>query len=230
MSGTRLEWGFTVQITKKSLAASLLSLCLVALASCGSVSETPATNKTQLLLNSSVSTLSFGSVAVSSSSVQNVTLTNAGRAKVTISQVLVAGAGFNSTGGSSGLILEPGQSSTLTSTFAPSASGVATGKITVSSNASNSPVSILLSGTGAALSAHSVILSWTGDSGIAAYNAYSSPASGGPFVRLTSTPLSSPNYTDTTVQSGRTYYYVVTAVNSSNEESTYSREVTAIVP
>jgi fibronectin type 3 domain-containing protein len=150
---------------------------------------------------------------------------------VTISKVLVAGAGFNSTGGSSGLILEPGQSTTLTSTFAPSATGVASGKITVSSNASNSPASILLSGSGVAPGAHSVALSWTGGaSGITGYHTYSSTVSGGPFVRMTSTPLSSPSYTDTSVQSGRTYHYVVTAINSSDQESAYSSEVTAIVP
>jgi fibronectin type 3 domain-containing protein len=45
-----------------------------------------------------------------------------------------------------------------------------------------------------------------------------------------STASSDPSYTDTTVQTGRTYYYVVTAVSSSNQESGYSSEVTAIVP
>ena len=221
-----------MQIAKKNLAASLITLCLLALASCGSVSGTaPTPAAAHSLLNSSASSLSFGSVNVSSSSVQNVTLTNAGKANVTISRVLVAGAGFDSSGGSSGLILTPGQSTTLTSTFAPSASGVATGKITVSSNASNSPASIALSGTGVAAASHSVVLSWTGGaSGTNGYHAYSSTVSAGPFVRMTSTRLSSPSYTDTSVQTGRTYYYVVTAVNSSNQESAYSSEVTAIVP
>jgi hypothetical protein len=314
MPGTRLEWELTVQIVKKTLAASLITLCLLALAACGSISETtvPAITKQPLsrtltvgqsvtfsveasgtpaltyqwkrsgtvvsgatsasyttraatisdngaqftvvvsnakgnvtsnpalltvseagllLLNSSASNLSFGSVTVSSSSVQKVTLTNAGKGNVTISQVLVAGAGFDSTGGSSGLILAPGQSTTLTSTFAPSATGVATGKITVSSNASNSPASILLSGSGVASGSHSVTLSWTGGaSGITGYHAYSSTISGGPFVRMTSAALTTPSFRDTSVQSGRTYYYVVTALDSSNQESVYSSEATAIVP
>jgi uncharacterized protein (DUF58 family) len=303
-----------VQIAKKTLAASLITLCLLALAACGSISEAPALAITAqplsrtltvgqsatfsveasgapaltyqwtkngkvvsgatsasyttraatvsdngakftvvvsnakgtvtsnpalltvsaaglLLLNSSASTLSFGSVSVSSSSVQKVTLTNAGKANVTISQVLVAGAGFDSTGGSSGLILAPGQSTTLTSTFAPSATGAATGKITVSSNASNSPASISLSGSGVASSSHSVTLSWTDSaSGITGYHAYSSTVSGGPFAKMTSTALTTPSFRDTNVQSGQTYYYVVTALNSSNQESAYSSVVTAIVP
>jgi len=37
-------------------------------------------------------------------------------------------------------------------------------------------------------------------------------------------------YTDSTVTSGTTYYYVATAVNSGSEESGYSNQATAVVP
>jgi hypothetical protein len=202
--------------------------------SAGSVTSNPASLTVSkigtLVLSSSTSKLNFGNVSISSSSAQHIILTNAGSSDVTISQVLVAGAGFNSTA-SNGLTLSPGQITTLTSTFAPSASGAATGKVTVSSNASNSPASISLSGTGVAAGVHSVALSWTGAvSGVTGYNAYASTVSGGPFVKMTSTPLTSPSYTDNSVQSDRTYYYVVTALNASDQESAYSSEVTAIVP
>ncbi len=183
-----------------------------------------------LLLNSSSSVLNFGNVNVSSTGTQNLTLTNAGSSNVTISQVLIAGAGFN-TSNASGIILSPGQSTTLTSTFAPSASGSASGSITVSSNATNSPSSISLSGNGVAAVAHTVQLSWSGAvSGVTGFNTYSSTVSGGPYVKMTSTPLSSPSFTDTSVQTGQTYYYVVTAINSSSQESGFSGEVMAIVP
>jgi hypothetical protein len=183
-----------------------------------------------LLLNSSSSSLSFGSVNVASSGTQNVTMTNAGNSNVTIGQVMVAGAGFNSTG-ASGIILAPGQSTTLTSTFAPSASGAAAGSITVSSNASNSPSSISLTGMGVAAVNHTASLSWAAAvSGVTGFNAYSSSTPGGPYTKLTFSPVTSPSYTDSSVQSGRTYYYVVTAVNASNQESGYSSEVSAIVP
>jgi hypothetical protein len=183
-----------------------------------------------LLLNSSSSALSFGNVNVSSTGTQNVTLTNAGNSNVTISQVLVAGPGFNSSN-ASGIILTPGQTTTLTSTFAPSTNGSASGSINVSSNATNSPASISLSGTGVTVVNHSVQLSWSGAvSGVTGFNTYSSTVSGGPYVKMTSTPVSAPSYTDNSVQTGRTYYYVVTAMNSSNQESGYSSEVTAIVP
>ena len=183
-----------------------------------------------LLLNSSASTLSFGNVNVASTGTQNVTMTNAGNSNVTIGQVTVGGAGFNATG-ASGIILAPGQSTTLTSTFAPSASGAAAGSITVSSNASNSPSSISLTGMGVAAVNHTVTLNWSAAvAGVTGFNAYSSPVSGGPYVKMTSNPLTSATYIDNSVQTGRTYYYVVTAVNASSQESGYSSEVSSIVP
>jgi len=183
-----------------------------------------------LLLNSSVSSLNFGNVSVSGSSTQTITMTNAGNSSVTIAQVLVAGAGFNSTG-ASGVTLAPGQTTALTSTFAPSASGAASGKITVSSNATNSPSNISLSGMGVTATAHTVALSWApAVTGVTGFRTYVSMVSGGPYVEMGSVPSSTSAYTDTSVQSGHTYYYVVTAVDSTNQESLYSSEVAAIVP
>jgi fibronectin type 3 domain-containing protein len=37
-------------------------------------------------------------------------------------------------------------------------------------------------------------------------------------------------YNDSTVVSGQTYYYVVTAVNASSLESGYSNQVQAVIP
>lgn len=182
-----------------------------------------------LSLNSSVSRLAFGNVNVSSSSAQMITLTNGGNGKVTISQVLVAGAGFNSTA-ANGITLAPGQSTTLTSTFTPAANGAASGSISVTSNATNSPAVITTTGTGVAAANHTVALSWVGAaSGVTGFNAYVGTASGGPYLKLTSTPLTTATFSDSSVQSGNTYYYVVTAVNASNEESGYSSEVAAVV-
>jgi hypothetical protein len=183
-----------------------------------------------LLLNSSVSSLNFGNVNVSASSTQNITMTNAGNSSVTIAQVMVAGAGFNSTG-ASGMTLAPGQTTALTSTFAPSASGAASGKITVSSNATNSPASISLSGMGVTATAHTVALSWApAVTGVTGFRTYVSMVSGGPYVEMGSVPSTTPAYTDSSAQSGQTYFYVVTAIDASNNESLYSSEVAAIVP
>jgi hypothetical protein len=195
---------------------------------CNAVTTT--SSAATLLLNSSISSLNFGNVSVSGSSTQNITMTNAGNSSVTIAQVMVAGAGFNVTG-ASGITLAPGQTTALTSTFAPSASGTATGKITVSSNATNSPASISLSGAGVTAAAHTVALSWApAATGVTGFKTYVSAVSGGPYVEVGSVSSTTPAYTDSSVQSGHTYYYVVTAVGSTNQESLYSSEVAAIVP
>ncbi len=185
-----------------------------------------------LLLNSGSSSLSFGSVNVSSSSTQTAALTNSGNSSVTISNVTVSGAGFNASGVSSGLILAPGQAAILTVTFAPFAAGSVTGSVSVASNASNSPDTISLSGTGVSVVNHSVALSWSPSTStmVVGYNAYSSAQPGGPYTKLTSTPVAATSYTDTAVQSAQTYYFVVTAVDSSNVESAYSAEVSAVIP
>jgi len=195
---------------------------------CNAVTTTSAA--ATLLLNSSVSRLNFRNVNVSSSNTQNITMINAGNSSVTIAQVMVAGAGFNTTG-ASGVTIAPGETTTLASTFAPSASGTATGKITVSSNATNSPASISLSGTGVAAVPHTVALSWApAVTGVIGFKTYVSMVSGGPYVQMGYVPSTTPAYTDSSVQSGQSYFYVVTAVDASNHESLYSSEVAAIVP
>jgi hypothetical protein len=202
--------------------------------SVGSTTSSAATltvNATTALLNASSTSLSFGSVTLSATSSQNVTLTNAGNSNITISNVSVSGAGFNASGVSTGLILTPGQAATLSASFTPAATGSVTGNVTVTSNASNSPDTIALSGTGLVLINHSVSLSWTpSTSTVIGYHSYSGTVSGGPYVKLTSTPVPTTSYTDTTVQSGKTYYYVVTSVDSNNTESTFSTERSANIP
>jgi hypothetical protein len=158
-------------------------------------------------------------------------LTNAGNSSVTISNVSVAGAGFNAGGGLSGVILSPGQTATLSATFAPATAGSVTGGITVTSNASNSPAVIALSGTGMAPVTHSVLLSWVpSTSSVTGYNVYSSSISGGPYSKLTASPVAATNFIDGGASGVQTYYYVVTAVSSTSVESGYSAQVSASVP
>ena len=200
----------------------------------GSVTSTAAVltvNAAASILDSSAASLAFGSVNVSSSNTQRVTLTNAGSSSVTISNVMVAGAGFGASGVSSGLILSSGQSAALSATFDPASGGSATGSITVTSNAANSPIVIALSGTGVAPTTYSVSLNWApSTSSVTGYNVYSSTVSGGPYAKLTPAPVGATDYTDNSVQQGNTYYYVVTAVNSQNQESAYSAQASASVP
>ena len=121
--------------------------------SAGNVTSNPATltvNTTASQLTANPATLSFGNVNVGANSSQNVTLTNSGSASITISNVSMSGPGFTVSGVSSGLILAAGKTATLDVTFAPTASGSDTGSVTVTSNATNSPAKISLSGTGTA--------------------------------------------------------------------------------
>jgi hypothetical protein len=75
----------------------------------------------------------------------------------------------------------------------------------------------------------SVVLAWLDNTEIdlAGYNVYRSTTSGGPYVKLTSSIRTDPNYNDTDVSMGTTYYYVVTAVDLGGLESEYSGEVSA---
>lgn len=68
-------------------------------------------------------------------------------------------------------------------------------------------------------------LSWTGVT-CDSYRVYRATTSGGPYS-LVASGLGSPDYSDTTVEAGVTYFYVVTAVNAPNCESGYSNQASA---
>ena len=78
---------------------------------------------------------------------------------------------------------------------------------------------------------HSVSLSWSpsSSSGISYYKVYRGTVSGGSYTLLMNN-VNSTLYTDSNVQSGTTYYYVTTAVDSSGTESAYSNEAQAVIP
>lgn len=194
------------------------------------VSLVVSANSSPGALTPSATSLNFNSVAVGSSSVLPVTLTNSGTSNITVSSMSISGAGFNASGVPTGTILTAGQTATLNVTFGPAATGSATGTITVTSNATNSPLAISLAGTAVQPVQHSVALSWTDTSSVAGYNVYQTTVSGGPYTKLTSSLDTLPSYTDSTVTDGQTYYYVVTAVGSNGLESAYSNVVSAVIP
>lgn len=78
---------------------------------------------------------------------------------------------------------------------------------------------------------HSVTLSWVASTSVVAgYDAYRSATSGGPYTKISSGLVVGTSYVDMAVSAGQTYYYVVTAVDSSNNSSVYSNEAQAVVP
>jgi len=185
-----------------------------------------------LTLNMTPTSLSFGNVTTGTSSAsENVTITNTGNANITISQISVSGTGYSLTGGSTPVTLTPSQNLILVAQFSPLAAGSVSGSISIVSNASGSPASVTLSGTGVAPVQHSVTLSWNGSTSVVSgYNVYRSTVSGSSYVKVNTSLDSGLGFTDTTVQSGTTYYYVTTAVDASNNESAFSNEVPAVIP
>lgn len=183
------------------------------------------------MLSISSTSLSFGNVAMGTSTAQLISLTNTGNANLSISGVSTAGNGFSTSAGSN-ITLTPNQSQTISVNFVPAAPGNVTGTLLVSSNAANPTVQVGLLGTGITgdVSTHSVMLSWTSStSQVIGYFVYRTTVSGGPYVKLNSSVNPNPSYTDTGLTGG-SYFYVVTSVDTSNVESGFSNEVDVVIP
>jgi len=174
--------------------------------------------------------MSFGNVAVGSNSAQKGTLT-AGAADITVSSAAWNGQGYSVSGITFPVTVPAAQSVPFTVTFSPQAAGSAPGSIVFDSNATNSPATETLSGSGTQASQHNVALSWSpSTSQVIGYNVYRSTLPGGPYAKLTTAADANTAYTDSSVQSGKTYYYVTTSVDASNVESAYSNQATAAIP
>jgi len=187
----------------------------------------------------SPSVLSFGNVSLASTSTQNVTLQNTGDVSLTLQGVTVSGKGFGYSDLSPGYSLGPNQTVTFQVWFKPTVAGVASGTLTLLSANLSSPGTLNLSGDGVSGSSptppssnsSSVVLNWNAStSQVVGYRVYRSATSGGSFSLLSASEVSGLTYTDTTVSSGSTYYYVVTAVDSAGVESVHSNQASAVVP
>jgi hypothetical protein len=174
--------------------------------------------------------LNFGNVSAGSKSLSG-TLSATGN-PVNLWSITTTNAEFKVSGISLPLRLPAGHSVPFTVTFAPQSSGTATGTLAFRSNAANSPADESLTGNGGVAAQHSVTLSWAASSstGVVGYNVYRSIASGGPYARITSGPDGSLSYTDGAVSAGKSYFYVVTAVEGNGTESTYSNQAMAVIP
>jgi hypothetical protein len=221
---------FTATFTPTSAGAASGSLSVVsngsnsplniALSGTGTAAGTLAVSPTSL---------SFGSVTVGSSSPLSGSLTASG-ASVTVQPASPSNSEFVLSGISLPVTLGAGQSATFTVTFTPQASGAASASLSFSSNASNSPAVQTMTGTGTTATQHTVDLTWTASADAVGYNIYRGTVSGGPYTMINTSLDGTTAYTDSTVVSGDTYYYVATAVNSSSEESGYSNQATAVIP
>ena len=101
-------------------------------------------------LGSNPTSLPFGSVTVGGKQTLSETVTNTGGTSVTISQAGITGTGFTLSGITTPVTLPSGQSTSFSVAFAPKSAGAVSGNVTITSNASNTTLTIPLSGTGAA--------------------------------------------------------------------------------
>jgi hypothetical protein len=216
----------------RQLGCFLAVVAILALAGCAGVSSGSQSRQTpvgaQLALNPS--TMSFGNVAVGSHSAQNGTLT-AGTSDITVSSAAWNGQGYSLSGITFPVTVPAGQSVPFTVTFAPQTAGSTPGNVVFDSSTTNSPTTETLTGTGTQTSTHTVALSWNASSSlVVGYNVYRGTVSGGPYSKVNTSMDASTAFTDSSVQSGTTYYYVTTAVDATKGESPYSNQASASVP
>ncbi len=171
-------------------------------------------------LSASPSIVSFGRVAIGTSSTIPVVLANARSQKTTLSAFQTMGNGFSISGPTLPLTLQAGQSVTVNVTFTPPAANTQGGNLFVSGPG----LVIPLTGTGTVPTTtapqYSVSLSWNPSSGgVEGYNVYRSTTASGTYSRLNSTLDANTAFSDSTVVSGQTYYYSATSVTSSGVES-----------
>ena len=176
----------------------------------------------------SPTTLNFGTVTVGSSASLNGSLTASG-SSVTVSSASSTSGEYTLSGITLPATIAAGQSLPFTVTFTPNASGAANASLTFTSNASNSPTTETLTGTGQAAQSHWADLTWNTTSGAVTYNIYRKLPSDSSYTQISSGDATT-SYTDNNVTAGTTYDYVVTAVDGNDGESGYSNMAIVTIP
>ncbi len=173
-------------------------------------------------------TLAFGNVGDGSTKTLTAKL-SATSGSVTISSVSSSSSLFAVTDTTFPLTIPAGGNVSLDVAFTPEHSVASSGTLSFVSNATDSPASESLTGTG---TVPYVSLSWNASNSpdIVGYNIYRSKSSNGGYTKLNSKPDADTYYTDSTVTGETTYYYATTAVNSSGKESGYSNQAKVTVP
>ena len=177
-------------------------------------------------------TLPLGSVTVGDSGNASGSLSATG-ASVTVTAANTNNSAFTVGGLSLPVTISAGQSVPFTVTFSPQTAASASATLTFTSNAQTSTTTEALTGTGVAAPTHSVNLSWTASTStdVAGYNVYRAVytnAACGSFSKINPVLNTSTVYTDSTVADSTSYCYATTAVDTSNNESSYSNVVSNV--
>jgi hypothetical protein len=235
--------GFSYQITATNsptgYAATGLPAGLAVNTGTGLISGTPTTAGTSTVTVSAANSGGTGSA--------NLTLSIIAAAPVITSSTTASGAvgsafsyqitatnsptSYAATGLPAGLAVN---TSTGLISGTPTTSGTSPVAITATNASGTGSATLTL---GIASTSYSVMISWTASSSpdsagyeIIGYNVFRSTTSGGPYTQLNSSLVAGTTYADTTVADGTTYYYVATAVDSSNAQSGYSTQTGAVIP
>jgi len=182
---------------------------------------------TSAKLTVNAASIGFGEAFLNTPEEQQVTLSSTGTAAVTVNSTTVSGTGFSISGAALPATLNPGQSLVMNVRFNPTTTGSKTGQLAIASSAS--AITIPLSGTGIS---HQVKLSWNApnDSTVVAYNIYRASSGSTSFQRVNGSGATDTAFTDSSVQSGGKYNYVVKSVNSGGRESAPSNTTSVTVP
>jgi hypothetical protein len=171
-------------------------------------------------------TLNFGKVMIGETGMQTAVLSAAG-GSVTISSAASSSSQFALPGATFPITIPAGTNVQLNVAFTPQNAGALSAKLSFSSNASDAHATEPVAGTG---TTPQVSLGWSAStSEVQGYNVYRGTKVGS-YTKINGSLDPNTAYTDTTVASGKTYYYAATAVNSSGQESTYSTPVKVAVP
>jgi hypothetical protein len=241
LPNTGLDYTLSFTPTTAGSASAALSILSNASTSLPAVSLAGVGQKVTASLALSATSINFGSLNLQSTSTQNVTLQNTGDFSVTISGVTLVGGGFGFSDLSPGYSLPANQKVTFQVWFKPTVAGSASGTLSILSPNLSSPVTLTMTGTASSSSSnpppsqpaqvqHTVHLTWNpSTSTVAGYRVYRAETSGGPYSSVASS-VATPSYDDSSVTSGATYYYVVTAVDTTGEESPDSNQATVTIP
>jgi len=115
----------------------------------------------------SPTTLNFGSQSVGSSASQTLTVTNSGSAALTVSSASVSGTNasdFTVVNGCTASVA-PGSHCTISVTFDPAAAGTRTATLSIADNATGSPQTVAISGTGSSAATPSNFTTYLGTYG-----------------------------------------------------------------
>jgi len=137
----------TLQFTPKVAGPVTGNLTVVNSAS-SAVDVSLAGTGTQAQISLIPSSVSFGAVAVGTSNSQTINVINQGSSSLTLTQAGVSGVGFKISGITVPTTITAGASTTFNAVFGPTSTGNMSGSISLTSDASSSPLSVPLSGTG----------------------------------------------------------------------------------